>query len=66
MLIGLMQGVGILYYWTWPIWPFIFVFSFAFGLAEIIRDEQASGKNILIACISLLVILAGMAYPHLS
>lgn len=66
MLIGLMQGIGIFYYWTWFIWPFVFVFSFAVGLAEIIKDENASGKNILIAAVSLLIILAGVVAPAFS
>lgn len=63
MLIGLMQGIGIFYYWTWFIWPFVFVFSFALGLAEIIKDEKASGKNLFIAAIALLIILAGVIAP---
>ena len=63
MLIGLMQGIGIFYYWTWFIWPFVFVFSLAFGIAEIVKDENSAGKNILIAAISLLIILAGIISP---
>ncbi|WP_352420681.1 hypothetical protein [Proteiniborus sp.] len=66
MLIELMKGIGIFYYWTWFVWPFVFVFSFAFGLAEIIKNENASGKNILIAAISLLIILAGVVAPAFS
>ncbi|MDF2858451.1 MAG: uncharacterized protein K0Q87_4302 [Neobacillus sp.] len=63
MLIGLMKGIGIFYYWTWFFWPFVFVFSFSFGLVEIIKDENASGKNMFIAAISLLIILAGVVAP---
>lgn len=66
MLIGLMQGIGIFYYWTWFVWPFVFVFSFTFGLAEIIKDENASGKNLMIAAISLLIILAGVTESALG
>ena len=66
MLIGLMKGIGIFYYWTWFIWPFAFVFSFAFGLAELIKDETASGKSILVAAVSLLIILAGVVSPAFS
>ncbi|MDF2882023.1 MAG: uncharacterized protein K0R54_2580 [Clostridiaceae bacterium] len=63
MLIGLMKGIGVFYYWTWFIWPFVFMFSFSYGLVEIIKDKNASGKNILIAAISLLIILAGVISP---
>jgi len=63
MLIGLMKGIGIFYYWTWFIWPFVFVFSFSNGLAEIIKDENAPSKSIFIAAISLLIILAGVVAP---
>lgn len=66
MLIGLMKGIGTFYYWTWFIWPFVFVFSFSYGFAEIIKDENASGKNILVAGISLLIILAGVVAPAFS
>ena len=63
MLFGLMRGLATVYYWTWPAWPFALVFSFAFGLAGIIKNEEAVGKNLLIASVSLLVILAGILYP---
>lgn len=63
MLIGLMKAIGIFYYWTWFIWPFVFIISFAFGLAEIIKDDKAPGKDILIAAVSLLIILAGIISP---
>lgn len=39
---------------------------FCFGLAEIIKDENTSGKKLLIAAISLLVILAGVVFPTFS
>lgn len=66
MLMGLMRGIGIFYYWTWFIWPFVFVFSFASGLTEIIKDENSSEKNMLVAGVSLLIILAGVTAPAFS
>lgn len=62
MLIGLMKGIGGFYYWTWFVWPFVFMFSFVYGLSSIIKDEKASG-SITIASISLLIILAGIVWP---
>ncbi|MEL7672053.1 hypothetical protein [Methanobacterium sp.] len=60
MLIRLMKGIGVFYHWTWFIWPFILVFSFSNGLVEIIKDKNATRKNLLTAAISLLIILAGV------
>jgi hypothetical protein len=37
--------------------------SFSYGFVEITKDKNASGKNILIAAISLLIILAGVISP---
>ncbi len=67
MLIELMNGIAIFYYWTWFIWPFVFVFTFASGIAQIIKTEQSSDKiELTIAAISLLIILAGIATPTLG
>ncbi|RGX53321.1 hypothetical protein DWV16_17015 [Anaerotruncus sp. AF02-27] len=63
MLLGLMKGIAIFYYWTWFIWPFVFVFSLAVGIAEIVKDEKASGKSLIISAVSLLIILAGLLSP---
>ena len=64
MLIGLIERVAIFYYWTWFIWPFIFVYSFANAIAELVQDKEDSGKSMLIAAFSLLVILAGVTGTH--
>ncbi|HHY91023.1 MAG TPA: hypothetical protein GX503_05090 [Clostridiales bacterium] len=66
MFIELMRGIGIFYYWTWFVWPFVFLFSFVLGLSAVIKDEEGAGKNILWAAISLLIILAGIAMPHIQ
>ena len=66
MLIGLMKGIALFYYWTWFIWPFVFMFSFVNGLASKIKDEDASTISIIVASISLLIILAGIVSPALS
>jgi len=56
----LMKGVGIFYYWTWFLWPFIFVFSFIDAISEAVKDEDPSEKSTIIAAVSLLIILAGI------
>ena len=61
MIIGLMQGIGIFYYWTWFVWPFVFVFSFTNAISTAIKEENASLSSLMSASISLLIILAGIA-----
>jgi predicted transporter len=61
-----MNKMALFYYWTWFVWPFLFVFSFAFGIAEAVRGENTAAKNLLVAAVSLLLILAGVLYPALQ
>ncbi|MCC5910929.1 MAG: hypothetical protein JJT76_10885 [Clostridiaceae bacterium] len=61
MLIGLMEGLGRFYFFTWFIWPFIFVFSLVSAIASIQKYENASAKSSIIASISLMIILAGVS-----
>lgn len=58
-----MEGIALFYYHTWLIWPFIFVFSFAYGLAEIIKGGNDSKMYLWISSISLLVILSAIIAP---
>ncbi|PID04501.1 MULTISPECIES: hypothetical protein [unclassified Sporosarcina] len=66
MLISLMQGIGIFYYWTWFIWPFVFVFSLVYAISSLVKDEKTSMKPAIVASISLLIILAGVTSPTFS
>jgi len=66
MLIQLMQAIAIFYYWTWFVWPFVLVYSFAFGIADIIKNEGSSGKALSLTAVSLLIILAGIVSPAFS
>lgn len=66
MLLRLMSLIGKFYYWTWFIWPFVFVFSFAYGLSTIIKNREEATASIFIASLSLLIILAGITSTHLG
>ncbi len=66
MLISLMQGIGIFYYWTWFIWPFVFVFSLVYAISSLVKDDKTSMKPAIGASISLLIILAGVTSPTFS
>ena len=60
ILIELLKGIGLFYYWTWFIWPFVLIFSLAFGIKELIKNENSSSKPLLLAALALLVILSGL------
>lgn len=66
MLLNLIEYIAIFYYWTWFVWPFVLIFGFAFGLADIIKDEKDSGKGLIWAGIALLIILSAFLAPQLK
>ncbi len=66
MLIELMKGIGIFYYWTWFIWPFVLILSLVSSISAAIKDENASLASGIIAAVSLLIILAGVVSPAFS
>lgn len=63
MLIEVMQGIAIFYYWTWFIWPFIFIFSLIYAISSAVKDENTSLISCIVASISLLIILAAVISP---
>ena len=64
MLLQLMNGLGMFYYWTWFIWPFFLVFGLYSALSSLILEKKESGGMVLLAAVSLLVILAGITSPN--
>lgn len=69
MLIGLLHDLGIIFYNTWFIWPFVLIFSLTYGLVSIIKSEERSIKgivSIVISGISILIILSGFFGPYMS
>ncbi|WP_438316990.1 hypothetical protein [Sporosarcina sp. FA9] len=61
MLLNLMQNIGIFYYWTWFIWPFVFVIALVYAITSLVKDEKASMKPSIVASIVLLIILTGLS-----
>ncbi|MBR2490848.1 MAG: hypothetical protein IKB65_05125 [Ruminiclostridium sp.] len=61
MLLGLMEILGLVYYWTWFLWPFTLVISFA----ALMKSEENSPGLLILAGASLLMILAGLSYPDI-
>lgn len=63
MLLGVLNGLATLFYWTWFLWPFVFVFSLVYGIASFVKDEKASTMPIFIAGLSLLIMLSAIVAP---
>lgn len=61
MLIEVLNGIAILFYWTWFVWPFVFVFSLVYSIASFIKDQRATTKPIFIAGFALLIMISPMA-----
>jgi hypothetical protein len=60
-----MQGIANLYYWTWFVWPFIFVFSLLYAISSL-NDEKGLVASTFVAAISLLIILAERSRQNFS
>ncbi len=60
MLLGFGNGILTFYLWTWFIWPFVFVFGLAFGIADLVKDEHSGAKGLIWAGIALLIMTGAM------
>jgi hypothetical protein len=65
VLIGLMNGIALLYYWTWFVWPFVFVFSLLHAISSLNEPNWSMGSSVTTA-VSLMIILAGVIAPSLN
>ena len=45
---------------SWFVWPFVFVFSLAWGIRDWIQDECCSAKPLLLAGLALTIMLSGV------
>ena len=59
MFLGFMRILGIIFLYTWFIWPFLFVLSLAYGIVELQKNEHKTA-NLVLAAISLLMITSGI------
>ncbi|GAA0824859.1 hypothetical protein [Clostridium tertium] len=59
MFITVLNTIGLVFYWTWFIWPFTFIYSLVNAFKNVINKECPT-LNIVISSISLLVIIAGI------
>ena len=76
MFLTLVKFLGIIFYWTWFIWPPVFVFCLIRAIANAVRAEVAkqmgqepptpdNGPPIF-ATIALLLMLCSIAWPLLE
>lgn len=63
MLFGLMEILAYIYYWTWFLWPFVFVFCLAYGIKETIQGENTNKIYLILTAVALMLILAGFLWP---
>lgn len=66
MLGEVMKVLAYLYYCTWFIWPFVFIFGLAYGIKELLQNQKAYNIGLIAASIALLLILAGVVYPNFA
>ena len=45
---------------SWFVWPFVFVFSLAWGIPDWVHDETCSANPLLLAGLSLMIIIGGL------
>ncbi len=45
---------------SWFVWPFVLVFSLAWGIRDWMKDDCCSAKLLLVAGASLMIIVGGM------
>lgn len=65
MFIGVLEVLGLLFYWTWFVWPFVFMFGLGYGIKEITKTGEIYNLGMLAAAAALLVMLAGILAPSL-
>ncbi len=64
MLIGLMNFLALVYYWSWFFWPLAFISSLIRAITRSVQGEDDWVKSMLIAAGCLMVILAGLTAPN--
>nr|WP_295946907.1 hypothetical protein [uncultured Agathobaculum sp.] len=65
MLFQIAYYIGILSYYVWFVWPFLFVFCLAYGIADLVRGTDKPPIKLVIAALALLVMLCSVWGPLL-
>ncbi len=59
MFLGFMRILGTIFLYTWFIWPFLFVYSLAYGIVELQKDKNKTA-NLALAGLALLMMSSGI------
>ena len=57
MLIQILYYIGVFSFYLWFVWPFLFVFCLAYGIADLVRGTKKPPIKLVLAGIWLLLIL---------
>ena len=57
---GMLMIVGRIFDFSWWLWPFVFVFSLAWGIREWVHDECCSPAPLFVAGLSLMILVGGL------
>ena len=63
MLIHVLYYIGVFAYYGWFLWPFLFVFCLAYGIADLVKGAQKPPIKLVLAGIWLLLILCSLWSP---
>ena len=63
MLLQWIYNLSIFFYWTWFVWPFVFVFCFSYGIAGLVKGTKRPQILLLVAAAALLIMLCGLISP---
>ena len=62
----ILQVVANIFYATWFVWPFVFVFGLGYGIKSLLKIDSVCPLGLVLASVSLILILAGLLYPAIA
>ena len=63
MLIHILYYIGVFSFYLWFVWPFLFVFFLAYGIADLVKGTGKPIVKLALAVIWLLLILCSLWAP---
>ena len=63
MLIQILYYIGVFSFYLWFVWPFLFVFFLAYGIADLVKGTGKPIVKLALAGIWLLLILCSLWAP---
>ncbi len=63
---AIMQVVANIFYATWFVWPFVFVFGLGYGIKSLLKTQGVCPVGLVLASIALLLMLVGLLSPAIA